>query len=252
MLGVEDRIDVAEFLSSGRVEVDFEAGDLPNRIARGFEQFLKGKSLEDRMQWAFDLGVVDEHGNSDYDTGYARKSGGPYDRKDIFHYKIILDALLKERKIETGRHEPWLRDLQELFSLSFMKILEFARSFDADSPGLDLSRRILDPAAMAMHALRALHYDQRGRDETDSAQIGKPHTDKNFLTLHVAESAPGMRMGDNHELYRAAPHTALIFTGDKMGRLSEGKIPALLHDVRSDGMTQGSRWSIVFFCHIAV
>lgn len=235
---------VAEFLRTGRARLPLATSHIVPRVIAAV-----AKLIQDPARDAWGLYVPRPAAEpGDKDDGLIRRSqqyvGDPTtDNKWFFHFRLTLKKDLEAAGVDTSGHEDLFDACQELFTINLGGALAFADAYDLQAPGLDLKHRLL--TAVEPHVLRVLFYDQ-------GAMMARPHIDRDALTLHVAESRPGLRIGPERERYVTSPDEALIFPGRKFAELTGGKVPALLHDVLDDSVgaiTNEQRWSIVFFTH---
>jgi len=234
-----------EFVETGKTVLVLPVAPLIPPIIMGVRQLIQDP---DRDRWELDVRRPSEP-EDEPDDGLVRKTNGyngaMKDNKWFFHYRPSLPVHLSHRGIDMARHRSLLNSADSLHRECCRLALDFARAFDAVMPGYSLEERVTDVRANDLHVLRVLLYDQ-------GSEIGKAHTDRDCFTFHVAENRPGLRTGAAREPYAAPPNRVLVFGGQKLGRLTHGRIPALEHDIvdASDDTTRG-RWSIVFFNHIA-
>lgn len=101
--------------------------------------------------------------------------------------------------------------------------------------------------------------------EREGGLIGLGHRDESFLTIHVADNFPGLKVGEegNTRLITTARDISLIYPGKKAEQITGGDIRALWHeivDTRSEiySLNQKSAWqsadihrlAVVFFLDI--
>lgn len=234
-----------EFVETGRAVLDFPVAPLIPPIISGVRQLIKDPGRE---RWELDVRRPEEP-EDEPDDGLVRKTNGyngaRKDNKWFFHYRTSLPGHLKDRGIAAAQHRTLLDSADALHRECHGLALDFARAFDAVLPGYSLEEHVADERANDLHVLRVLLYDQ-------GSEIGKAHTDRDCFTFHVAENRPGLRTGAAREPYTAPPNRVLVFGGQKLGRLTRGRVPALEHDiVDAASNAEHGRWSIVFFNHIA-
>ena len=246
---------VSEFLQQGYAMVPFPNQErLIDPVVAGFLEFLK-EPPEYLSQWVFNVGNrVDEEGRPDPDDGYIRRQGQGHDNKCFFHYRPHLSALLEKRGVAVGRHKGWLIRMQMLYDYCDRVVRKFNQQVGEQVPECGIEGLISDPRAHAMTVLRLLHYDLAGADPSHPEVIGKEHPDRDFTTMHVAESHPGLQIGPGYTPWDVRQGEALVFPGRKFERLMREHYPernfqALTHRVVASG-ERGNRWSIVFFSHI--
>lgn len=188
---------------------------------------------------------------NDADDGLIRKNktyeGETADNKWFFHFRPSLAGHLAAKDISIVGYEDLFEASLHIYEACQSLIEEFAACFDEAYPEYDLVERMRHPIARELAPLRVLAYD-RGR------VIARPHTDRDALTLQVAESRSGLRTGEQRTPYVATPNTALLFAGRKFEVLTGKKFRAMPHDVEDiEDIGQDAvegRMSIVFFSHI--
>ena len=201
--------------------------------------------------------TIDAEGVGDPDDGYLCRHGvlrgdGIYDDyKEFFHHRYRLTPRLMHKGISIDPHSAWLNhSLHQLHLQCESTCRMIASALDQRLPGYHFAERVAAPQARTMSVLRLLSYDlQKARTRT---LIGKGHTDKDFLTLHIVDERPGLLIRGEPQPYRARSNTALVFFGDKASHLTGGRFKPLYHEVidTSANPAASSRWSIIYFCHI--
>lgn len=238
-----------QLVECGKVVIPFPTQDLVSPVIEGWQGFYN-EPIEYK-----NLFTVDFEKTGDPDDGYVSRDGrlrddGVYDdRKQIFHYRPRLIKELRARAIRDqplpdAKYNQWLLlHCSRLYFECIATLSLYARAMDTACPGFSFYDLASARRTNGIHALRLLAYDE------ESAR-GKGHIDKSFLTIHIAESHPGLRMGDE----RACPGEALLFFGKKAETLTSSQVKALGHEVTDErpvGDTS-SRWSMVFFGHIVL
>lgn len=262
--------DIArEFMKNGYTFLSLPGSfALAEKASRGFARLLDELPPEKWETWAFNV-----EGNEDPDQkpddgilirkGEIKKNGGRFDDKVIFHYRPRLPGLLMDRDITL---KPWmmvwLGECRNLHDVCFQALCTLTAALDREYPGFGFEDRVRDRRAWNVHAIRFLLYSERG--VTDPRIVGKGHSDRNFITLQLAESRPGLRIfPDRGPIdaatkkpsylgepvpYEASPDTVLTFPGDKFEAVT-GRF-ALWHDIVNNDPVAPKRWSAIFFSHI--
>lgn len=233
-----------ELVRTGKAAIALPLRDQVRSVIPLFLNFLaEPKSY--KQQWTVDLN------NGDPDDGYIRRDGGNYDHKDFFHYRPRLPAELSARGVDLRNHRQFLSQCSHLYHECSIISYCFAKALDSVLPGFGFEEKVNNTQAQQLNVMRFLYYDTlRDNEKT----IAKSHADRCFLTIHVDESHPGLRLGNSEELYVAKPDHSLIFPGQKAEVLTKGRLTALRHKVTDEHVgqpgTSPNRWSIVFFNHI--
>lgn len=233
-----------QFIQTGRAVIGHPVSALIPPVIAGLERLIADPA---RDRWMLKIERPGES-DEDPDDGLVRKQDGTSkkreDNKYFFHHRFTLEANLAARGVDTSMHRDLLRACDALHAECRAISHEFGAAFDRVYPGYDLLDRLIDAEAMDLDPLRILSYDTGN-------EIGKAHTDKNAFTFHIAESRGGLRIGPEKTPYVALPDRILIFPGDKLGRLTGGKITPLVHDiVDSETHASTGRWSLIYFAHM--
>ncbi len=246
---------VKELLEQGLTTIPFPAERIIPGTIRCFKRLLREPELY-RSQWTFDLRkdvpLDDQDGADD---GYLRRNGELRkerydDLKSIIHYRWFLPHLLRVRGVEIREHEYLLGYCRGIFTLAQRVAREFAAELDKALPGFRFEKRLAMLAAQEQSVLRIQSYDDTAGSKPI---IGKGHTDLSLLTLHIADSRPGLRVGMDKTLVETIPGRAVVFAGYKMEKFTQGRIKALWHEVTDEPTYDvGERWSMVFFAHIVI
>lgn len=223
--------------SPGFIRIPLQSSDLIPRLIDGFNEFLALKH-EEKSRFTFDL----HHG--DEDDGYVRRSGDGYDWKSWFHYRPWLPHLLTRRGVCFKRQEVWFMQCEELFLRCEAALVEYAAHLHPAFAVPEMGQLIRNAAST--HVLRLIHYD---RPKTPGGLIGKAHKDRNFISIHVDESGPGLQFEPYEGMAEIQTNTGLMFPGKKAERFSDGACKAREHRIIGESVAT-ERWSIVFFGHI--
>ncbi len=237
--------DAAEFLHTGKVLVDFDDGALYDKVMAGFRRFREEE--RNKELWGFapdkpkdkDLGFFDRNGEQNQDEKLLE-----HDHKSVFHYNPELWMYLARTGVDAGPWAEWFDDCHALWMLCFERVIESAAAVDRISP-FNFKDSLCDPRLFRKHKLR-LNYYPGTSPASRPGMLGKGHEDRDAITIHVAESRPGMRIGG--KLYGVEAGKSLVFAGSKAYHRSHGMILPVWHDIENynDG---GERESAVFFSH---
>lgn len=234
---------VADFIHTGRAMLPLPVFHLVPQAVAAMRCLICDPSRESWRLCVPRRGVEPD----DADDGLIRRSktyeGEATDDKWFFHWRPSLRSHLAARGVDISAYEDFFEICGLIFSTCVNLSLAFASDFDLRCPGYDLSKRIGTAVAEDLHVLRILAYDV-------GTTIARPHTDRSLLTFHIAESRPGLRLGEERELYVASHADVLLFPGRKLQNLTRGRFPALVHDVIDVTSERQCRWSIVFFTHV--
>lgn len=235
---------VLQFIQTGSAVIGYPISTLVPLVVTGVHRLIEDPN---RADWSIKLERPGED-NSGPDDGLVRKTNGYLgvvaDNKWFFHYRSTLESTLMKQKVDVTRHRSLLRSANSLYEECRGIAHTFAAAFDKALPGYGLLGRVLTAQSAGLDVLRILSYDQ-------GSEIGKAHTDRNAFTFHIADSRSGLRIGEKRTPYEALPDSILVFPGDKLSRLTDGRIKPLIHDiVDTEQNATAGRWSIVYFAHI--
>lgn len=221
-------------------------------VIAGVKQLIQDPN---RLAWSLFITRPGEP-NDDRDDGLIRKGkqyrGQAVDNKWFFHWRPTLAGLLAERGVSIEGYEEFFEACRFLHTTYLDLVEKIALEFDRQCPGFDLHRRMTTQLGRDIAVLRVIVYDRGGAIHNTDNIIARQHTDRDCITLHVAEGRPGLHIGAEREPYVVQPNKMLAFAGQKLERLTKGRLTALPHDVKdveTDDAEQ--RWAMVFFSHIA-
>ncbi|MDO8601871.1 MAG: hypothetical protein Q7R62_01930 [bacterium] len=209
--------------------------DLAERVRHGWRRFvLKPREYKSRftIQSVFtdpkegpDDGWISRFGES---VGVA--GGGAYDAgKQFFHWRTGLAGDLRTRKVVHEADEvQWFKDCAAFDVACRDLLLRIYCALDAVLPGFNFAARHfavgdMDPDSV----IRMLYYPP---PEHWGMELGKLHVDRNTITLHVAESAPGcvLHDADSETMLHCRPDMIVIFAGRKAQLITGGKETAIM------------------------
>ncbi|HEX3099698.1 MAG TPA: 2OG-Fe(II) oxygenase family protein [Patescibacteria group bacterium] len=237
-------MNVLPLITEGRVELPMPGISINvDRLINGFIDLIES-TTNCRKDWVFHLpGDPD----TDPDSGLVQKrvkEGA--DEKTWFHYRPILLQQLQEWGTEiTPAQNSFLHQCDQFYHLMKLKAEQVLRELDLAMPGYNFLEGMLSIPEHLRHVLRFLYY------EPWHERMAKAHDDKNFLTLAVADSRPGLHFMQDRDLYQFKKDQILAFTGLKAEIATEGRLKSMAHYV--DNFVLGDpRWSIVHFSHVPV
>ncbi len=231
--------------------------ELPIDITRGecesaAETFLNFLSLplEVKERYYF---KVDE-GSHRTNVGYVRrhKDTGNADNKEYFHYHALsLEKFsgLMEADDERARH--FLIAAENIFQKASAALRGLLSIFEEGVPGITAT--FFESHDFPSLYLRFLKYDVKDAGDF----LARGHYDTGAITLALAESAPGLRIGKNDKDIKEVPSrdsgSALFMPAMRLRDLSPalaGVSPAWHDVVQKSADTYSdtvARWAIVFF-----
>ncbi|MFZ2804644.1 MAG: 2OG-Fe(II) oxygenase family protein [Patescibacteria group bacterium] len=243
---------VAEFVQTGRTVLNLPHPPCIQAAVDGVRALI---SSPERDQWTF---FVPRHGepNDEPDDGLVRKGKThTYEKTDnkwFFHYRPSLRGHLAKHNVQTDSYGEMLLAAGDYLHRYYENmVLRIADALDLHLPGYRIPDLMRHEAGRSVNVLRILAYDQGCAATNVNNIVARPHTDRDFLTFHIANSRDGLHLGPEREPYAVQPGKLLAFAGQKLERLTRGHIKAVQHDVQDpDGAAPDGRWSMVFFSHI--
>jgi hypothetical protein len=258
---------VREIIRVGYGRISFPFSKLIPGIFEGWVR-LVGEPEEYQAQWLFDVA-----GKGDPDDGLlVRKAernplrNESYDDKYFFHFRPGLWPLLAMRGVDITRYHDWLDWLGQLWMVCKLEMQDVADALDRVVPGYDFRRNF--DAAGDLHKLRLLFYSKPVQDVTGESVLASCHTDRDFMTLHVAENYSGLvaeSVDGAKALVAAERDLAIVFPGKKAQLMTGGQIVgsemkrnvpleggilrAMPHSVMDTVGRADHRLSVVFFSH---
>lgn len=204
-------------------------------VVNGWQSFMQMSAVE-RRRWCFDI-----EGTGGPDDGYIPPKGGPYDFKHVFHYRPRLCRYIRDAELTEWQRQ-WMSSCDAVYRTCVNEFYRLLLQLDQELPGYSFRDRANDTDG---HVLRLLMYEPAA---DRGGTIGRRHDDKSLLSIHVADSHPGLRMGHRRTLVEPAVGYTLCFPGKKAEVLTDGALPATWHEISDEDPTT-RRWSIVFFGH---
>lgn len=246
----EVQIAVGQLPSNGHCIMPFDVDGKVKPVIDGWLRFLQ------QPQEVRNLFCLDPE-KADPDEGYISRQGqarhtttGKYDYKEYFHFRGDYIEKLVQANAPHKDWSNWLNDFSALYDECLLAAKQVADVLEKVVPGYNIGTLVRDKISSRKHVVRLLHYKQ---SKAVGELIGKNHTDRNFFTLHLDESHPGLLCDLPTTTYEYAKKAGqvLVFPGQKMEMLTSGTLRALPHGVVAKEESFGvNRWSAVFFCHI--
>ncbi|MEK6940435.1 MAG: hypothetical protein AABW49_00865 [Nanoarchaeota archaeon] len=232
--------------------VDFGIpGDQLKKAADAFIGFLDIPEhlLFDMFLWHPNV----PHDSKNGEIGYVRrkKRKGHYDNKRLFHYSPLLEDKIA---IQDGRADPFLRHAKQIYQESCITLNRILSALSFKYPAI--RDKFYDDSIYPRFFLRFIAYDP----ETKGEYIATNHIDSGGITIAIAESTPGLRIGSKDGPKTMIEHhdgKAIFMPACTFPDATEGGfLPQAWHDViqinskpYSDGI---ARWAIVFFADLAM
>ncbi len=193
------------------------------------------------------------------DNGYVNRYGelvpageATKDQKEYWHSRPFVAEKVLVAVRPSKIDKELLVATRHLYDELEHDLYRFAHAFDRACPGFAVEesmRRMGDPQPFG-HVLRLLHYKYVVEP---GEEIAKVHTDRDAITLHVADSHPGLVVylrGGEEFLAPTLPDTLIVFFGRRMSVRTKGQVKSLAHRVISPeeaGIPNERRTCEVFF-----
>jgi len=177
------------------------------------------------------------------------------DTKLYFHYRPFIARLLRRRKGFSHTEEYLLNSAGLLYRKLEQEILRIGQALDNVLPGFQVAeglRANAHPEPFG-HVLRYLLYKKA---EEAGEELARGHTDRCAITLHVADSRPGLVVylgGGEQFLVETQPDTLILFFGKRLSVRTNGRVRSLNHRVISPADASrptNQRTCTVLFAHV--
>lgn len=194
------------------------------------------------------------HDSENGEIGYVRrkKRNGYYDNKRLIHYSPLLED--KTACIQDGRVDPFLRYARQIYQESCTTLDRILSALSLKYPSI--RDKFYDNSVHPRFFLRFVAYDP----ETKGGYIATNHIDSGGITIAIAESTPGLRIGSKDGPKTMIDHhdgKVIFMPGCTFNDATEEEfLPQAWHDViqtNSELCSNGiARWAIVFFADLAM
>lgn len=219
-------------------------------LDESMQSFFRFLNLSPATKNRLRTSLSSKHRRGDLGFTYRQKSEGHTynDQKSFFHYH----PKLKEMHAKEIEADPVLKDFIEradkIWHAAYFATEKVLSRLESYYPGIQA--KVLKTHTPHI-VLRFLRYDIR----TPGKYLAKPHYDAGSMTLALAESGPGLRIGScPQDLQHIAHHDqeAVFFLGANIPQLiNPGALKAGWHDVVQVGAKSHdntyARWAIVAF-----
>ena len=214
----------------------------------GFKDLIK-REEEYREKWKFHFPQL----SLQPDYGLIPPKGHGFDQKHMLMWRRNLKGMLLGRfeyeQIE--RYAPMLAHIEEVFNLTYKHLLAVTKEFDKQMPGYSLFREINKQSLMSKHVMRLPEYiyDEQAPERLFSA---KPHWDLCAVTTQLFQTDEGLILQGYDDRvveyeYNEEEGSVVMFFGDKMDQLTDGRFPAVPHAVLAKA--KRNRNSLMHFAH---
>lgn len=214
---------------------------------QSFFQFLK---LPEPKKNQLKASLSSKHRRGDLGFTYRQKSeGNTYnDQKSFFHYHPKLKKLYAQEIDSNPVLKDFIERADKIWHAAYATTKQVVERLEEYYP--EIEEKILKTDTPHI-ILRFLRYDIR----TPGKYLAKPHYDAGSMTLALAESGPGLRIGscpDDLQHINHHDHQAVFFLGANINQLTQsGDLKSGWHDVVQLGEKPKdntyARWAIVVF-----
>lgn len=211
-----------------------------------FFTFLKEpNALKEHINFS----IAPEHRRGD--VGFRKRASTDHlynDDKEFFHFHPAIFERYGDFLKNQPRTMDFLEKAMPVWQEAYQVIDDILRTLDPHFPGIH--EKIFDTPCPHL-LIRFLRYDWH----SSGKYLAKPHFDAGSLTLGIAESCSGLRIGSNPDNLRLVEHTpgnaVFMFSGNMEKVVSSSPYHPGWHDViQLDETFVGrpfSRWAVVAF-----
>ena len=252
-LSHQDKTVVFEKLKEALAEKNYAEVQFPitqkdfTEAAQSFFSFLELPQSE-KETLHFTLHKDDRQG-----YGYVKRQRGVDDKdnKEFFHYNpAIAERLHTLSVLKRDETVDFLTHAHAIYEACTATAKDILGAFETEFPGIQERVVETNDTYMSASALRFLKYEPAGTGNF----LAKGHYDRGTMTLALAESAPGLRIGKNAEALEAIAHTentALFMPALLFSEITDERFTPAWHDVIQTSedtyRKDAARWAIVFF-----
>jgi len=215
-------------------------------LEKAASNFLEFLDLPDETKTAFFRKVVPTDTGST--VGYVKRNQAnrDADTKEYVHYNEYFDEYFSELLNTDPTIENFVNSARHIYNEAKKLFTSITDTFETQIPGF--TDKFFSKDMLPRFYLRFLKYGTQGKNGI----IAQGHYDRGALTLALAESQPGLRIGTQKSLTEIVHEEkqAILFPGKAIENILPHMQPAW-HDViqKNDkeyrpGVT---RWAIVFF-----
>jgi hypothetical protein len=158
--------------------------------------------------------------------GRARKDA----RKFRYHHNLRSLGYFAAHPGLVERNSMFFLRTAEMFSAAILLGREIAEELDKQLPGFYFAERMrMQTDHFLLRLLRYLCTDER-------PEMAQPHTDRDFLTVHIRSDRPGLFLVDGHgtlitDANEDDQESILLFFGRHAWEITRGELRAIPHGV---------------------
>ncbi|MBP9851654.1 MAG: 2OG-Fe(II) oxygenase family protein [Candidatus Pacebacteria bacterium] len=183
-----------------------------------------------------------ESGSPDCGLIEKKREQGDTDSKFFFHYRPDLFTQLNKRGTDTERYTSLFQASKALYGQLVRISEKIIIDLDYRYPQFRIANNYWRMESTRRHLLRILWY------KPGNEVLADAHEDRSLLTLHFADSRPGLMLEGQEKPVITEPGILHAFFGVKAGIHSGNTLTPMPHYVKSDDSSE-ARMAIVFFTH---
>lgn len=246
-------LDVAQLKSKIQAQsfVELTWSLTPEAVEQAIKGFFEFLSLPVEIKNQFVYEIKRAEGDRGMDVGYReRKSetGAGYDDKEFFHYNQYAKQELGSLAESLPEAKRFFGSAEVIYQAALSKMQELVRVLDTGYQGA--YEQFFPQDQIPECVVRFLKYDRTQLGD----YLARGHYDRGALTLAIAESAPGLRIGKDPEHVQEVVHTpgtVLFFPGMSAAQYTHNDFQPSWHEVVQNSADTLSadvaRWALVFF-----
>lgn len=221
----------------------------PLAVEESVQAFFKFLEQPVHIKSHIDFSVAENHRRGE--VGFRHRDPGDHiynDAKDFFHFHPAIFEKYEDFLNTNPVVDDFMKKAKPIWDLAYTTVRDILKTFEPEFPGV--CDKIFDTPCPHI-LLRFLKYDWQSAGE----YLAKPHFDAGSLTLAIAESCPGLRIGKCPETLRLVPHDSenaifMIASNFKKVMDTDTLFPGWHDVIQLDKSLIGkpfSRWAVVVF-----
>ncbi|MBP9762810.1 2OG-Fe(II) oxygenase family protein [Patescibacteria group bacterium] len=222
-------------------------------IKTAVDAFFRFMTLPEETKQKYSFRIDPEDRGTEVGYWTRSRAAGNKDNRGYFHYSLVGDERFRKEGADCKELIEFLDAAKPLYEKVTMTLREAVQAID-QGRGTQLVQRIFEPGSGLVQniPLRFLAYTQT--EPGDFLATG--HYDRGIVSLAIAESAPGLRMGKTPDTVKDIIHEpgyGLFFPGINLQDLTDETFAPSWHDVIQKDVNAFqpgcARWAVVLFAH---
>ncbi len=219
-------------------------------IETAVKAFFRFMELPEATKRRFAFKLEDYQGQMEMGYWTRSRAEGKADNREYFHYDAAADEAFRKTGADCPELITFMDAAKIVYQATVPTLREAVQIIDEVYPGIE--KKIFEPGSgrFLQAPIRFLGYPNT--DPGDFLASG--HYDKGIVTLAIAESAPGLRIGKTPDTVQDVIHEegyGLFFPAIQLEPLTNPHFVPSWHDViqkDQDTFTSDySRWAVVLF-----